>query len=261
MTAEQMTVSLVKRLSCTAPLKKQEGYYRSKLFIAPISANPLVAAAGPLFSLLERLSISTSLPAFDSIFDNIHHELLAFHSRLSSKVYSQELEALAHYLLTATIDEFLSRSYARLYHQKTEFKPFAPQTTDDLGPAHRFFDIVYFIKERPHQYLDIIELAYYCLITGFEGKYQGQTEGRFLLENLIEELYQIIQAYRVNKTHFLFKDAKPLDLQVKQYQPWILISCLALGLLIVSFSTSYTLLENKAKTLQFGHPIIERMER
>ena len=57
------------------------------------------------------------------------------------------------------------------------------------------------LKEKTHQYLDVIELAYYCLITGFEGENHALADGQQTLGNLIEELHQLINQHRVYKPH------------------------------------------------------------
>lgn len=260
MTAERFSASIVNRLSLSGTQKMPQGYYRSKLFIAPFTTNPLVAAAGPLLSLLERLYITPSLPPINSIRENIEHELRAFHSRLSGKSYSEELDALAHYLLCATIDELLGKNYLRLYGEIAEFKAFTPSSHDGIGPQKRFFDIVIYIKERPHQYLDLIELAYYCLITGFEGEQHGRADGRQILDNLIEELYQVIKQHRVNKSHQLFRQLKKADPFPKNYKPLIASSVLALAILAGGYFTSHFLLEKQARIVQFGHTVAARLD-
>lgn len=260
MTTEPMAVSLAQRLSFTGNLAAPQGYYRSKLFIVPFTTNPLVSAAGPIFSLLERLCVSTSLPALSNIRENIEHELRAFHSRLSGKNYTEEFDALAHYLLSATIDELVGKSYLRVYNISPKFKAFTPFSYDTVGPEQRFFDIVAYIKERPHQYLDLLELAYYCLITGFEGIQHGKVDGRHNLDHLIEELFQLIQQNRVNKTHQLFKKSQVKLIINKKFSPWLTASFIALGILATSFALSFYFLENKAHSIQFGHAILDKME-
>ena len=42
----------------------------------------------------------------------------------------------------------------------------------------RFFEIVDYMKERVNQYLDLLELAYYCLVSGFEGEHHLRADGR-----------------------------------------------------------------------------------
>ena len=260
MTSERTSAFLVKKLSLPGVQNVAQGHYRSKLFIATFTTNPLVAAAGPLLSLLERLCISPSLPNINSIRENIEHELRAFHSRLNGKAYAEEFDAIAHYLLCATIDELLGKSYLRVYGKPAEFQAFTPLSYDNIGPEERFFDIINHIKERPNQYLDLIELAYYCLIAGFEGKQHQKPDGRSVLDNLIDELFQLIQQYRVNKSHALFKEIKKMATPPNSHKQLITVGLISLGLLVSSYFISYTLLENKAKSVQFGHPVIAKLD-
>ncbi|KTD45447.1 IcmH (DotU) [Legionella quinlivanii] len=260
MTAESISASLVSNLSIMGKPLPAHGYYRSKLFIAPFTTNPLVAAAGPVLSLLERLCISPSLPPIADLRENVEHELLAFDSRLHGKAYSDELNAIAHYLLCATIDEILGKSYLRLYGVPAEFQAFTPLSHNGIGPEERFFDIVNHIKERPNQYLDLIELAYYCLITGFEGKQHCRTDGRQVLDNLIEELFQLIKQYRVNKPYRLFKEHKKPERSVNNNKPFIVVAIISLCILVAGYGLSYLLVENKAKMVQFGHTATAKLE-
>lgn len=231
-----------------------QGYYRSKLFIAPISTNSLVSAAGPLLSLLERLCLSPTLPPIEDIRDNIEHERLAFQSKMmSASKYPIDLIAIAHYLMCATIDEILGKSYMRVYHHAAEFKAFTPLTTDNSQPQQRFFDILDFIKERPNQYLDLIELVYFCLIAGFEGQYHLKADGRQVLDNYIEDLYQLIQQNRFNQPHKLFNENPLPKLVKKSYKAALITLCAAVAVVSIALFTSHFLLENKAKSVLFGH--------
>lgn len=138
MTTEQYPSSLVNRLAITELSLVPSGYYRSKLFIAPFSTNVLVAAAGPILSLLERLCLSPSLPPVEDIRENIQHELRAFHSKLDASKYPLDIISIAQYLLSATIDEILGKSYLRVYNLTTEFKSFTPLSSDGAQPQQLF---------------------------------------------------------------------------------------------------------------------------
>ena len=156
-------------------------------------------------------------------------------------------------MLSATVDELLGKNYLRLYNQPAEFKAFTPPSQDGSEPQSRFFEIVNFIKQRTNQYLDMLELAYYCLITGFEGEQHLRTDGRQTLDNLIEELYQLIQQHRVNKPSRLFKAQEHVAREPKNYKPLIFAELVAVGVLAAGFIVSHTLLEHKAKTLLIGY--------
>ena len=253
MTTEHYSTSLVSRLAIAGTPLVPQGYYRSKLFVTPFSTNTLVAAAGPLLSLLERLCLSPSLPPIENIRENIEHEQRAFHSKLAAYKYPSDLTGIAQYLLSATIDEILGKSYLRVYNMAAEFKSFTPLTSDGAQPQQRFFEILNYIKERPNQYLDLIELIYFCLIAGFEGEYHLKADGRQVLDNTIEDLYQIIQQYRFNKPHRLFNE-NPLPKTIKKnYKAAIVSAVIATSIVVCAFLTSQILLENKAKSVLFGH--------
>lgn len=246
-----ISTSITNILKVTPEENLPKGYYRSKLFVTYSATNPLVNAASPLLSLLERLSLSPTLPPIDTIRDNIQHELLAFHSRLTSQKYAHELIKIAHYFLTATIDELLGKNYLRLYGKPTEFKAFTTFSHDTSRPEHRFFEIVQYIKQRTNQYLDLVELAYYCLITGFEGEHHFRADGRQLLDNLIEELHQVIQKHRAHKPARLFQEPIAPTSEPANHKPALIKLACALGLIIITYLGGDFLLDNKAKTLLF----------
>ncbi|HAT9631992.1 TPA: DotU family type IV/VI secretion system protein, partial [Legionella pneumophila subsp. pneumophila] len=109
-------------------------------------------------------------------------------------------------------------------------------------------------------FLDLIELAYFCLIAGFEGEYHLKADGRQCLDNTIEDLYQIIQKYRFNKPHRLFNE-NPLPKTIKKnYKATWITTIAAVGIVILAFVTSHVLLENKAKTVLFGHTQLAMLE-
>jgi len=242
------------------PHRVPQGYFRSKLFSMGSTNNPLVAAASPLLSLLERLCVSPTLPAIEQIRENIEHELFAFHSRLSCQHYVEEFTAIAHYLLYATIDELLGKSYLRLFGQPAEFKAFTPPSADGVGPEQQFFTVLHYLKERTTQYLDILELAYYCLIAGFEGEYHVRADGRQYLDNLIEELHQLILQHRVNKSHRLFKENMEPLATTNDYKPLLMVSIIVLGVLSFTYFGSHGLLEHQAKTVLYKNTHYAKMD-
>lgn len=254
MATEQYPASLVSSpLVDSGPVLVPHGHFRSKLFIVPFSTNSLVAAAGPLLSVLERLCLSQSLPPVETIRNNIEHELLALHSKLNASKYSEHVVGIAHYLMSATIDEILGKSYMRIYNMTSEFKAFVPLTRDNAEPQVRFFEILDYVKERPNQYLDLIELAYFLLIAGFEGQYHLKAEGRQILDNQIEDLYQLIQHYRFNKPHRLVNENPMPKVIKKNYKTAIITLVTAATLVTLTFFISHLLLENKAKIVLFRH--------
>jgi len=111
MTDENYIPSLVTNHGINSGLLSiPQGYYRSKLFIAPVSTNSLVAAAGPLLSLLERLCLSSSLPAIEQIRTNMEHEIYAFLSKLAAAKHPEALISIAHFVLAATPEALIGKN-------------------------------------------------------------------------------------------------------------------------------------------------------
>ncbi len=253
MTTIPYSSSLVSQFPFTNMRRQPEGYYRSKLFINTSSENPLISAASPVFSLLERLGLSSTLPPIENIRQNIEHELHAFHSRLTRKNYAEELTMIAHYLLCATIDELIGKNYLRVHGNPIEFVAFTPLSADNQGPQHLFFDIVNHLKEKTNQYLDLIELAYYCLITGFEGEKHLLTDGRQVLENLIEELHQMINLHRVHLPHQPLKEKITQSQKPTTNKPFILAIAITISAVLVIGYLSHAWLEHKANNILLEH--------
>jgi type VI secretion system protein ImpK len=253
MTTIPYSSSLISRFAIANLPRKPDGYYRSKLFISMSSSNPLISAANPLFSLLERLGLSSTLPPIETIRKNIEHELLAFQSHLTKKNYAEELAIIAHYLLCATVDELVGKNYMRLYKEPVEFVAFTPLGSENQGPQKLFFDIVNHLKEKTHQYLDLIELSYYCLITGFEGEKHLLSDGRQTLENLIDELHQLINQHRVHKPNQPLKEKiTPLKTKINHKKTAIAASITFGAILSICF-LSHILLAHKAHTILLEH--------
>jgi type IV/VI secretion system ImpK/VasF family protein len=230
----------------------EQTYYRSKLFTQPSTTNPLLAAANPLFSILERFSSTQALPPVQLMRDNIDHEWQAFRSNLSSLKYLQECIVVAEYLMSSTLDELLGKTYLRVEGKAVEFIAFTPSSLNDQSTQSHFFELIQHMKERANQYLDLLELAYYCLISGYEGELHMKADGRQTLDNLIQELYELILRHRAPKPIKLFKEppqitpilTQPLPIRL----PWKPATIGLLCLIGLYFGGQYTL-DQQAKTL------------
>lgn len=254
MTVEHYLASLVKKNPSESNSQLvPQAYYRSKLFVTTFSSNALVAAAGPLLSLLERLCLSQSLPPVEQLRTNIEHELLAFNCKLSASQYTNSIAQIANFLMCLTIDEIIAKNYLRIYNSTAEFKAFTPLTNEDVNPQKQYFEIIDHIKERPNQYLDLIELVYYFLIAGYEGDFHQKADGRQVLDNYTEELYQIVQKNRYHKTHHLFNENPLPKIAKKNYRNTVVALVVAATVITAAFFTSHLLLENKAKAVLLGH--------
>lgn len=235
-------------------------YYRSKLFSIHDPLSPFVSAASPIFSLLDRFSVAKRLPPLLQVLTDMDHELKAFHSRLLSQMEVGNQHALAYYMLAMTVDEVLARSYLRL-NQNVQFKAFTPLFYAEEEPGTQFFVLLQDLKKNPIENLALLELMYYCLMAGFEGKYQGKVDGRQALEAEIDALFRLIEPYRQADKPILLEVAHTAPLLVKKpYKKVLAFSLIMLGVVFSLYAMSYTFLKDKANKLRFMPTFITNLD-
>ena len=254
-------LSLIELTGAFHPL--EQGYFRSKIYTAPLTINPLLTAASPIFSLLERFTATKTLPTINVIKNNIDHEWCAFRSRLASLKSTQEFITVAAYLVSATLDELIGKTYIRIQGKPAEFIAYTPISEGESGPEKRFFDLVTFMQKQPNQYLDLLEVAYYCLICGFEGEYHTRADSRQALDNLIHELYEMITQHRAHKQIRLFKDTHPpLHTEHEKVHPYFWKSVvIGFSLISLLFVSTQVLISEKTKIIVMGRSEQTHMEQ
>jgi type VI secretion system protein ImpK len=62
--------------------------------------------------------------------------------------------------------------------------------------GEKFFQLLAKLSQNPGQHLDLLELLYYCLLLGFEGRYRVIDNGRSQLETLRQRLLRILRGAR-----------------------------------------------------------------
>ena len=252
MTRECSSALMLHQLNVPHTSLPEQTYYRSKLFTQTSAVNSLLAAANPLFSILERFSSTQNLPPFHLMRSNIEHEWHAFRSNLSSLNYLQECVVVAEYLMSSTLDELLAKTYLRVDGTPVEFIAFTPSHAQEASNHSHFFELIQYMQERANQYLDLLELAYYCLISGYEGEFHQKADGRQNLDNLIQALYELILMHRSHKSIKLFKEPPPIMPSTVKNQHYLRACKLgAVGFicLLALYLLSQTVLDRQAQKL------------
>lgn len=238
-----------------ADLKSHRIHYRSKVYTSNLGINSLIAAAHPLFSILERINLSEKTPEFSALQENLSHELHAFMTKVSTTEHTEEIILLARFLLCATIDEVIEKAYNKTSKSATEeiTSLIIENSTSEISESRHstddsteiyFFQIIDKAIIKPDFYLDLIELTYLCIITGFEGKYRHEPQGKQALENLLENLYHVIQAHKSPMTSKLFiQTGHTQRFATTKPFPWkpvtaFLVSMIAIGYFTVAYYLS-----------------------
>ena len=157
--------------------------------------NVLVAAANPLINAIPQIrhSVSHDDPARlrQQLIDQIRHfELSCQQSGLSYEVIIG-----ARYCLCTALDEaaaltpwgsrgvWTSKGLLVTFHNET-------------WGGEKFFQLLAKLSQNPRQHILLLELIYFCLLLGFEGRYRVLDNGRSQLETIKQRLLQMIKSVR-----------------------------------------------------------------
>lgn len=237
-----------------------QGYYRSKLLLSPYKDNLFVAAASPLFSLIERLASSHSLPPLAGFREHIAHEIQAFVCRLQQENIQHQAQALAYYMLTCTIDEALGKAYTKLQGTTAQFLAFTPNHRTEFGePGSIFFDVVQELEAQAESQYQLLEFAYHCLSSGFEGKLHQEMDGPRRRDEMLEAIYQQVKRTRPKALQIAFDNKKPEETP-RDFKK-ILRKAIYMSLLLLtgSLSIAYLSMEQKTQVLALRHDVVNAL--
>lgn len=220
-------------------------YYRSHLYTSYHGINPLVTAAHPLLSIIDRLQLSRYVKADSEFYTNLQYELKVFQGRAIQAQYDEETVFIAHFLLSACINEKLNDAQQlNTFEKLMPPKPDHANDIDDKKPDEQFFEILDKVIDKPDHYLDLLELIYLCLSLGFEGKYKNQAHQK--LKSIIENLYQTITKHRQIDSSSLFSSPPKFEEQEIKTVPRPVLWLITMAVFGAIFFSSNWLLDQKA---------------
>lgn len=157
--------------------------------------NPLVAAANPLLDLIPQIRATATHPSPAMLREHLLDEVRQFELRAQQAGISNETILGARYCLCTALDEaaaltpwggggvWSAHSLLVTFHNET-------------WGGEKFFQLLAKLSQNPGQHLDLLELLYYCLLLGFEGRYRVIDNGRSQLETLRQRLLRILRGAR-----------------------------------------------------------------
>lgn len=154
--------------------------------------NALAGGAMALLSLVVQLRSSSSHNDVPGLRNAIINEIKTFDSKARQSGCPADQVQTARYALCALIDEVVlntpwgcnsiwsTQGMLITFHQES-------------WGGEKVFQVLNNIISQPGTYHDLLELFYYCLSLGFEGKYKIQDQGQSKLISIRDNLYQVIQ--------------------------------------------------------------------
>src|SRR5690606_36092071 len=158
-------------------------------------SNPLVAAANPLLDLIPQIRAPTTPPSPAMLREHLLAELRQFELRAQHAGIRNETILGARDCLCTALDEaaaltpwggggmWSATSLPVTFHNET-------------WGGEKFFQLLAKLSQNPAQHIDLLELLYYCLVLGFEGRYRVVDNGRSQLETLRQRLLLILRNAR-----------------------------------------------------------------
>ncbi|NOS87185.1 MAG: OmpA family protein [Methylococcaceae bacterium] len=208
-----------------------------RLVCAAASKNPLTGAAIALLSLVAQLRNTASHHDVPGLRASLIEAVKQFDTTIKSQGISSEQAQAARYALCTLLDETVlntpwgcnsiwsTQSLLIFFHKES-------------WGGEKFFLILKNCMQQPGTHFNLLELLYYCLCLGFEGRYRVEDHGRSKLEEVRENAYQIIQRQRGDVERTLspqWQGIKDKRNVLAKFVPLWVIGSVAFALLMLSF--------------------------
>lgn len=192
--------------------------------------NPLAAAANGLLNLIPQIRAMATHPDPGAFQQYLLGRVRSFEQEAGAAGVSHETVIGARYCLCTVIDEACAQT---------------PWGGGGVWPRHsllvalhnetwggeKFFQLLAKLVQTPQQHIDLIELMYYGLLLGFQGRYHVIENGASQLETLKARLLQVIETTRGERSGVL--SPRWQGVQRPATPPWTLVPLWAAAALAV----------------------------
>lgn len=157
--------------------------------------NVLVAAANPLINAIPQIRHSVSHEDPAQLRQQLIDQIRRFELSCQQSGLGYEVIIGARYCLCTALDEaaaltpwgsrgvWTSNGLLVTFHNET-------------WGGEKFFQLLAKLSQNPRRHILMLELIYFCLLLGFEGRYRVLDNGRSQLETIKQRLLQMIKSVR-----------------------------------------------------------------
>lgn len=157
--------------------------------------NKLLETAMPLLGLAIRVRDMSTFSDIEALHARLSNEVDVFQSEIEALNYDEATVLAARYVICAAIDEaVLSNSWGA-----ESFWPERPLLSvfhNETWGGEKVFAVLDRVMDEAHRFVDLLELIYYILAVGFEGKYHVMYNGQVRLETLLTSVHGLLEKYR-----------------------------------------------------------------
>lgn len=232
--------------------------------------NPIVDAAGHLFSIIGKLKNIKSYRQLNKLQNELIQEVNLFHETVTNHGYSSEYIIVCRYVLCATIDEIICNTS---WGGQGQWDSYGLLTAYNQDTQHqdKFFTIMERTIKEPALYIDLMELMYICLSMGYKGQYRTTEHSQYQLEQITNNLYKHIRAYRGSFSKTLsptpLKATKPSAKHLLQRKTSLLLIFIVTACVIMTIFVSLgylmDVISNEAykNIAQFGNSVSHKTSK
>ena len=182
--------------------------------------NPLAAAANHLLNLIPQIRSMVSNQDPHGLQQVILENIREFEKRAGTTGISMETIIGARYCLCTVIDEAAAQTPWGGSGVWPKYSVLVALHNETWG-GEKFFQLLSKLVQTPQQHIDLIELMYYALMLGFEGRYRVIDNGSSQLETLKARLLQLIESTRGDRSGALSVHWQGVE--KKATPPWTLV--------------------------------------
>lgn len=182
--------------------------------------NPLVAAANTLLNLVPQIRSMVSNQDPHGLQQVLLECIRAFERQAGASGVSMENIIGARYCLCTVIDEAAAQTPWGGSGVWPKYSVLVALHNETWG-GEKFFQLLSKLVQTPHQHIDLIELMYFALMLGFEGRYRVIDNGASQLETLKARLLQLIENTRGERSGALSVHWKGVER--KAAPPWTMV--------------------------------------
>lgn len=158
-------------------------------------SSPLLAAANPLLNLVFEIRTLVHNAEPDRLRGHLVEEMRRFESTAKALGVPADQVLAARYCLCTVLDETAAQTPwggNGAWSRNSLLVTFHNETWG----GEKFFQLLAKLAQTPSQHIDLLELMYYCICLGFEGRYRILSNGQVQLETLRRRLLEIIVSQR-----------------------------------------------------------------
>lgn len=164
--------------------------------------NPLVASANALLNLIPQIRAMASNSDPEGFQRLLLANMREFERGAGAAGVPIETVIGARYCLCTVVDEAAAQTPWGGSGVWPKFSLLVALHNETWG-GEKFFQLLAKLVQTPHQHIDLIELMYFCLMLGFEGRYRVIENGSSQLETLKARLLTLIESTRGDRSSAL----------------------------------------------------------